>query len=440
MISAIKRTLSRRIGTSILSFALLVTAAASAPSGLLPAAAAASVFPGAQGYGVDTPAGRGGTVIKVTNLNADGAGSLKAALAAKGPRIIVFEVGGVIDLGQQTLVVSEPYVTIAGQTAPSPGITLIRGGMQIKTHDVLMKHIRFRMGDAGAAKGSGYEPDVSTYGANAYNIVIDHCSFAWGVDETLSASGPRFDGPNGTSRKLTFSNNIIAEGLHDSVHEKGPHSMGTLIHDYVTDAAIVGNLFAHNYERNPWFKGFATGVIVNNVIHNPGKWAVRLGYVPGEWTSSTITPQGPKVSIVGNYMRHGVNTVSGLGLVGTNSNSGEAYMEDNKAVDRSGQAVPQTFGGVKQLGSKPSWPASGLTVRPSSEVLAYVTQHAGARPKDRDAVDKRIVSETLNGTGRILNSQNEVGGYPAAAAVTRKLTVPATGIDEWLHQFSVELE
>ncbi|MCZ8521600.1 MULTISPECIES: pectate lyase family protein [Paenibacillus] len=436
MLTEIKRNLFRNLVASILIFASLLTAAGAAPQ----AAAAAAVFPGAQGYGVDSPAGRGGAVLKVTNLNADGPGSFKAALETKGPRIIVFEVGGVIDLNKKTLVAAEPYVTIAGQTAPSPGITFIRGGLQIKTHDVLMKHIRFRMGDAGAAKGSGYEPDVSTYGANAYHIVIDHCSFAWGVDETLSASGPRFDGPSGTSRKLTFSNNIIAEGLHDSVHEKGPHSMGTLIHDYVNDAALVGNLFAHNDERNPWFKGFATGVIVNNVIHNPGKWAIRLGYVPGEWTSSSITPQGPKVSIVGNYMKHGADTVSGLGLVGTNSNSGEAYLADNKALDRTGKAVPQTFGGVKLLGIKPSWPSSGLTVRPSGEVLSYVTQHAGARPKDRDTVDRRIVTDTLNGTGRILDSQNEVGGYPSAAPAYRALAVPAAGIDEWLHQFSVELE
>ncbi|WP_166241578.1 pectate lyase family protein [Paenibacillus turpanensis] len=440
MLKKFYRPFSRKLLPSILCSALLLTAMFAAPAGSSSAADPVRVFPGAEGFGVDSPAGRGGTVIKVTNLNADGPGSLKAALAAKGPRIIVFEVGGVIDLNRQTLEISEPFVTIAGQTAPSPGITLIRGGMRISTHDVLMKHIRFRMGDAGAAKGSGYEPDVSTYGANAYNIVIDHCSFAWGVDETLSASGPRFNGTSGTSRKLTFSNNIIAEGLHDSVHKKGPHSMGTLIHDYVTDAAIVGNLFAHNYERNPWFKGFASGVVVNNVIHNPGKWAIRLGYVPGEWTSSSITPQGPKVSVVGNYMKHGANTVSGLGLVGTNSNSGEAYMDDNTALNRSGQAVPLTFGGVKTLSSKPSWPSAGLTVRRSSEVLTYVTQHAGARPKDRDSVDKRIVSETLNGTGKLLNSQNEVGGYPKATPVYRKLTVPSNGIDEWLHQFSLELE
>ncbi|WP_226003229.1 hypothetical protein [Paenibacillus sp. BJ-4] len=105
-------------------------------------AGAQPVFPGAVGYGTDTPAGRGGKVIKVTNLNNDGPGSFRAALETKGSRIIVFEVGGVIDLEKERLELREPYVTIAGQTAPSPGITFIRGGLHIRTHDVLMQHVR----------------------------------------------------------------------------------------------------------------------------------------------------------------------------------------------------------------------------------------------------------------------------------------------------------
>jgi hypothetical protein len=394
------------------------------------------VFPGAQGFGVDTPAGRGGQVIKVTNLNASGAGSFRAALETAGPRIIIFEVGGVIDLNQAKLTLTEPFVTIAGQTAPSPGITLIRGGLEIRTHDVLIKHLRFRMGDAGAT--SGFEPDVTTYGPQAYNVVIDHCSFSWGVDENLSVSGPRFDGPNGTSRRVTLSNNIIAEGLYDSIHSKGIHSMGTLIHDYVTDVAVIGNLYAHNNERNPWYKGFATGAIVNNVVYNSGKWAMRLGPVLSEWSGAGITPEPPRVSVVGNYMRYGVNTPAGTALVGTNS-IGSAYMEDNISLDRSGGAAPLTSGGVTILASKPSWP-SGLVALPASQVVDYVTAHAGARPKDRDSVDARIVADFLAGRGQFVNSQTEVGGYPNPPMTTRPLTVPSSDIDGWLHSFSLALE
>ena len=143
------------------------------------------------GYGSETRGGLDGRIIKVTTLNATGEGSFTEALNAEGSRTIVFEVAGVIDLGKQQIDITEPYLTIAGQTAPSPGITLIRGGLTVRTHDVVIQHIRFRMGDAGAEKGEKYEPEISTYGAEAYNIVVDHCSVSWGVDENLSTSGPR---------------------------------------------------------------------------------------------------------------------------------------------------------------------------------------------------------------------------------------------------------
>src|SRR3712207_1499095 len=108
--------------------------------------ALAQAFPGAVGWAASTPGGRGGAIVRVTNLNASGPGSFRAAIQRKGPRIVVFEVGGVIDLGRTTLSIEEPFLTIAGQTAPSPGITIIRGGIDIKTHDVVVRHIRIQTG------------------------------------------------------------------------------------------------------------------------------------------------------------------------------------------------------------------------------------------------------------------------------------------------------
>ncbi|WP_437516092.1 pectate lyase family protein [Sorangium sp. So ce1099] len=393
-----------------------------------------------------TSAGGGGSgpaegetaVLKVTSLAADGPGSLREALATPGPRVIVFEVGGVIDLNKARLDITEPFVTIAGQTAPSPGITLIRGGMRVRTHDVRIQHLRFRMGDAGAAPASGFEPDVTTDGASAYNIVVDHCSVAWGVDENLSVSGPRFDGPDGTSRRVTLSNNIIAEGLVESVHEKGSHSMGTLVHDYCTDVTVVGNLYAHNNERNPWYKGFATGTIANNVVYNPGKWAMRLGPVVKEWESSGITPEPPRVSIVGNYMRYGVNTKPGLPMVGTNS-LGSAYLEDNIAVDALGAAAPIASPDIVVLPEKPVWP-DGFVALPATSVVDSVLAHAGARPRDRDEVDLRIIADVVSGSGMFVNSQEEVGGYPTAEPTSRPLVVPTEDIEGWLKRFADDLE
>ena len=116
-------------------------------------------------------------------------GSFAEAVNAKGPRIVVFEVGGVIDLGVTTLRISEPHLTIAGQTAPAPGITLIRGGIDIATHDVIVRHIRVRPGDAGQPRRSGVDFDaIST--VRAHNVIVDHCSLTWGTDEGLSVRQP----------------------------------------------------------------------------------------------------------------------------------------------------------------------------------------------------------------------------------------------------------
>ena len=386
-------------------------------------------------FGMNTPGGRGGRVIRVTTLDASGPGSLNEALSAGGPRIVVFEVGGVIDLGKQRLTIREPFVTVAGQTAPSPGITIIRGGMSIQTHDVIVQHIRVRPGDAGEAKGSGWEPDgISTAGGEAYNVLIDHCSISWAVDENLSASGSRTEGPDATSHRITFRNCIIAEGLDDASHSKGRHSKGSLIHDFCREIAIIGNLYAHNVQRNPYFKAVTTGVIVNNVIYNPGSRAIQLSFSDSEWQDSDIIPQNCRVSVVGNVMIHGVDTRSGLALA---SSKGDAYIEDNIALDQTGTSAPLTSGDVRILNGKPMW--GNITLLPASAVVDHVAQHAGARPQDRDAIDQRIVREFLAREGRVIDSQEEVGGYPQVEMVIRALDIPQ-GVDVWLAQFAAEIE
>ena len=394
------------------------------------------------GYGSETRGGLDGRIIKVTTLNATGEGSFTEALNAEGPRTIVFEVAGVIDLGKQQIDITEPYLTIAGQTAPSPGITIIRGGLTVRTHDVVIQHIRFRMGDAGAEKGEKYEPEISTYGAEAYNIVVDHCSVSWGVDENLSTSGPRLDGPEATSHNLTFSNNIIAEPLCYSVHSKdGNHGMGTLVHDNCTNVTIIGNYYAHNYERNPWYKGGCTGIVLNNLIYNPGKWAMRMGYVPKEWNNSDTAPVNPRVTIIGNYMKTGVDTPETTAMVGTNYNNGDCYLEDNIAIHLDGSECPITDGNITILDEKPSW-IEGLEVLPAEDVPMHVLANAGARPKDRDAIDMRLVNEFITGTGNQIDSQNEVGGYPEVEPVYRALELPSENesIESWLVQYTAQVQ
>jgi hypothetical protein len=202
-------------------FRTLALALASMLASLGPAAADPS--PATAGIATrgwtETQGGRGGRVIKVTTLAASGSGSLKEAIEAMGPRIVVFEVGGVIDMGGQPLKIKEPFLTLAGQTAPDPGISIIKAETMISTHDVVIQHLAFRPGEFGRPKkGGGDQDGISTLGG-AHDVIVDHCSFSWATDENLSASGPRFEGKTvedwreATSHRITYSHNLIYEGL-----------------------------------------------------------------------------------------------------------------------------------------------------------------------------------------------------------------------------------
>jgi len=380
-------------------------------------------FPGAQGWAAHTPGGRGGQILRVTTLAADGPGSFRAAVETSGPRIVVFEVGGVIDLGVQTLRITEPYLTIAGQTAPAPGITLIRGGIDIATHDVIVRHLRVRPGDAGQPLRSGVDFDaIST--VRAENVIVDHCSLTWGTDEGLSSSGTRFieggrtleDFRNGTSRRITFSNNLIAEGLAHSSHGKGEHSKGTLVHDHVQDILITGNLYAHNYERNPLFKGGVSGQVINNLIYNPGARAAHYNLIAEEWLGHDYAT-GTMV-LRGNVLRAGPDTRQlALFMVG-GSGDVDLFMDDNLAVDVIGEPTIPAVGRyttapvkVNMLRKAPALPF-GVGLLPSAQVQDAVVAKAGATPWNRDPIDRRIVADVIEGRGQIIDSQDQVGGYP----------------------------
>ncbi len=359
-----------------------------------------------------------------------GPGSLLEALETHGPRIVVFEVGGVIDLERRTVRIEQPYLTVAGQTAPSPGITLVRGGIDIATHDVIVQHLRVRPGEAGAAKRSGLEIDaISTLGG-AHDVIVDHCSLTWATDENLSASGPRFTGKDpddwrkGTSHRITFSNNLIAEGLARSTHSKGEHSKGSLIHDNVTDILIIGNLYAHNLERSPLFKGGVRGAVINNLIYNPGTRAVHYNLIAEEWGDQPR--QAGQLTLLGNVLRAGPSTTSDLALF-TFGGSGdvELYAKDNIAVDRLGRPLPAegryttASASVRHVEQPVSMP-EGLKVLAASEVQDAVIRNAGARPWDRDAIDRRIVADTIEARGEIIDSEQDVGGYPVQPETRQK--------------------
>jgi hypothetical protein len=334
------------------------------------------------------------------------------------------------------LLIEHPFLTVAGQTAPAPGISIIRGGIMVRTHDVRIQHISVRPGDAGEAIKSGWEPDgIAVMSGKAYNVHIDHCSISWAVDENVSASGPRLEGPQGVASAVSFSNNIIAEALDYATHKKGRHSKGALAHDYTRDIAFIGNLFAHNDRRNPYFKASSTGVIANNLIYNPGSAAVEAGYVAEELEKSKFPVLNPRLSVVGNMLIYGRDTYTDLSLL---SYQADAYLEDNLVFNSDGKPMVVAQGVVNKLPSKPVWPR-GFKPLAAKEVPDYIVRHAGARPKERDAVDKRIINDFINRSGRIIDSQTQVGGYPAYPATQRPLVIPGN-VQEWLDKLAAELE
>jgi hypothetical protein len=375
----------------------------------------------------DTGGGAGGRIVRVTNLDASGEGSFAAAVAASGPRIVVFEVGGVIDLHGATIRIAEPYLTIAGQTAPDPGITFIRGEFSVATHDVIVQHIAVRPGEAGHPKKSGWEADgLSTSAAD--KVIVDHCSFSWATDENLSASGPRFNGATpeawrqGTSHRITFSHNIVAEGLRDATHKKGEHSKGSLIHDNADGVLLYANLYNANHERNPLIKGGAHVAVVNNLIHDFGAKAIHYNLIAHEWGSHA--PQPGIVTLVGNVARGGADTLPGVPLFSLGG-AGDVslYLQDNLAVDANGQPLPQTgsytASGARILRADTAYLPPDLRPLPAARLENAIYMSAGMRPWARDPVDFKIISDVAEGRGHIVDSEAQSSGYPAYAPTRR---------------------
>lgn len=379
------------------------------------------------GWAVGTIGGRGGRTVKVTNLQGAGPGSLREAVTGSGARTVVFEVGGVIDLDNQGLAIRQPFITIAGQTAPHPGITLIRGETKIATHDVIVQHLMFRPGEAGQAKRSGKDMDgISTTGS-AHQVIVDHCSFSWASDENLSISGPRFKGADveawrrNTSHDITYSNNLIYEGLSDSVHEKGEHSKGSLIHDNATGILLLGNVYASNRERNALFKGGVQAAMVNNLIYNPGAKAVHYNLVAHEWMGYPFLTG--KLALVANVLRHGPDTKGNTPLFALGGQGDlELHLQDNLAVDDVGQPVAQTGSYTQSTARiiKPQTPylPPDLRVLPVQELEQALPLTAGARPWDRDPIDFKLLSDVAEGRGKIIDSERDgaARGYPRYAA------------------------
>jgi hypothetical protein len=436
--------------------ALVYTLAITLGLSQVAAAQGPPVIPGGSGFGINTPAGRGGQIMRVTNLNDSGAGSLRACVTASGPRICVFEVSGAIWLSG-VLRVNNPNLTIAGQTAPSPGIELRNGGMLITASDVLVRHIRIRVGDDPS--GPDFENRDAlqvegTGGQLTQNVVIDHSSISWSTDELSTLY---YDWDN-----VVLLHNIFSEPLNDSHHPEGPHGFGLLWRDAAGKGRVtaVGNIMAHIRERNPRALS-SDAVLVNNLVYNATERNHNLETINQAITTHSVVGSIFLDGPTSNRYRKSIDLVS---LV----NGSKVYLADNVAPESNGTdqwAIVDNNTGVSRQSleatAPPIWPA-GLVAVPTANNVArdWILANAGARPAERDSVDARIVREITNGTGSVINCVSpdgsarcalNGGGWTTLAENNRALVLPNnpngdddgdgyTNVEEWLNQMAADLE
>jgi hypothetical protein len=379
-------------------------------------------FPGAMGGGMYTTGGRGGKVIKVTNLNDDGPGSLRKAIKAKGSRTIVFDISGTIELNSQ-LFINNDNLTIAGQTAPGDGICIKGHEVRISANNVIIRFLRFRPGDIGNT-----EYDALT-GMRNRDIIIDHCSFSWSTDETVSL----YDNEN-----FTLQWSIISESLNNSVHSKGAHGYGGIWGG--KNASFINNILAHHSSRNPRLQGtryqleedMEKSELINNIIYNWGNKAIyggengRYNIINNLFIPGPASPKDKVVEILEPYKPYGQFHLTGNQLWGKQG----WYSAADKNV-----TLPKDANS-KHLVSNPF--IFGIESQPESieEVYDQTLRYAGASLK-RDVVDQRIINEITNrtftyGNMGIIDSQNDTEGWPALKSLPPLLDSDGDGIpDEW---------
>ena len=376
------------------------------PCEIQPSQVASSLpaFPGAQGYGSKTTGGRGGKTLKVTSLLDDGsAGTLRWAIDFSGPRVVVFEIGGLINL-RSRLVIRNPYITIAAQTAPGSGITL-SGGQQfaIRTHDVIIRGLRSRPGDGPGDLGSNR--DAISIG-NACNVVIDHCVFTWATDENVSIWFGSHD--------VTISHSIIAQGLADSIHPNGSHSMGMIIGDDSHRISIHNNVFAFNEDRNPLLKNAYHVELINNFIHSWRDGGIKV--YPNETAASKNKPM---LHAIGNYLQHGHGTLRRPGMdirgntpiyIRDNFDSQFRWSAKQAQSTVAHNANNQISSHSPLLSNEPLFKSSGIKIRDIPYVRDQVLNSAGTS-NNPHLVEKVILSKIKERESGTINSPEEMGGY-----------------------------
>lgn len=400
----------------------------------------APAFPGAEGFGKYTQGGRYGRVLFVTTLeDYDPAtdkpipGSLRKAIETSGSRTVLFRVSGTIEL-KCPLEIYKPFLTLAGQSAPGDGICLKNYGVDLRTYEVIIRHLRFRPGDETgtriAARGESWQTDALEALSGDYasghtkpgyirNVIIDHCSFSWGNDETLSVTG--YGG--GVVTDITIQWCVISEGLNDSTHPEGKHSKGSIYNSFSKgNLSLHHTLYAHLFDRCP--AGGSTGVLdCRNIVLYGG-----LSHGALNW------------NYVGNYIKR--PRLPKYMFVKSGSNP-FIFADGNLLEGADNEDQWSHFGGITPPMRRttphevPAW--AQVETHSAKDAYEQVLANAGAMLPKRDAVDRRVVEQVRSGTGKMLiDSQDEVGGWPKLKSSPPPLDSNNDGMpDEWSKRYGL---
>lgn len=359
-------------------------------------------FPGAEGGGMYSFGGRGGKVLTVTNLNDRGPGTLREACETGGARIIVFNVSGIIRL-KAPIDINAPYVTIAGQTAPGDGVCIAGESFNINTHDVIVRHMRFRRGTTNVGRR-----DDAIGGNPIGNIIIDHVSASWGLDENMSFYRHNYnDGTGSESVKLPTVNLTIQNSIFSEALDTWNHSFGSTLGG--ENCSFMRNLWAKNAGRNPSIGWYGVFNLVNNVIFN--------------WNHRTVDGGDYRAmyNIIGNYYKPGPATPDGKSVAYRilkpdpgrsklkNPTFGRCYVVGNIVEGNDSISNDNWKGGIQfekepyagsytaSVKSEQPFEMPNMNIMTAQKAYKFVLENAGALFPKRDPVDRRIVREVRTG-------------------------------------------
>jgi len=402
-------------------------------------------FPTAEGYGKYAKGGRGGVVYEVINLNDSGAGSLRAAVETEGPRTVVFRVSGNIEL-ESPIRIRNPYITIAGQTAPGDGICLKTHMLSIDADHVIIRHIRVRLGDQS---GKDYDAIGSRY---ARHVILDHVSASWSVDECVSIYH---------CDSITVQWCIISESMSKSNHIKGSHGFGGIWGSNY--GSYHHNLLAHHSSRNPRMaSGSGYTDYRNNVIYN---WGYQNLYGGEKYQQGNDKFNFSIFNIVANYYKPGPATQPGEVSYRIANPSfrdekdvGQWYIADNamegntEVSDDNWNGGVQTEISMETIRLEKPWPSMPIDQQTAREAYELVLARAGGTLPKRDEIDERIIKEARGGYATfegisykkehqvadpekisgIIDTQEDVGGWPELKSAPAQVDTDHDGMpDEW---------